>query len=312
MSARPLVTVGVPVYQGGDYLDAALRSIREQTYEHFELIISDNGSTDGTRAICEAHAREDARVRYHRSDVNRGSSWNFNRLVDLAAGELFKWAGHDDILRPTYLEHCVAALAGDPEAVLCQTGAITIDPHGREVREWPPNPNATAGGPAHRFADMVLREGPCFPVFGVIRRSALDRTGLLGPYNAHDRPLLAELALHGRFLHVAQPLFLNREHPDRSIRAYRGARERIVWFDPAQEGRIVFANWRLLLEYDRALRRAAPSAAARARCRLTLLRWALRRAPHLARDVIGGARAHLRRVRSDPERSNRLKVRART
>ena len=287
----------MPVYQGGAYLDAAIRSILGQTLAGFELIIGDNGSTDETRRICESYAREDARVSYLRSEVNRGSSWNFNRLVEHASGDLFKWAAHDDLLRPTYLERCVAALEADPGAVLCQTGAVTIDAEGREVRTWPPNRNATVGGSAERFADVLLREGPCFPVFGVIRRSVLLRTALLGPYNAHDRPLLAELALHGRFLHVEEPLFANREHPERSIRVFRGPRDRIAWFDPALEGRIVFAQWRLLLEYDRALRRAAPSAGLRARCRLTMLRWALGHAPHLARDVVGSARAYLRRRR---------------
>lgn len=296
MSATPRVTIGLPVYQGARYVDDTIRSIREQTYTDLVLLISDNGSTDGTEAICRRHAAEDPRVRYHRSEVNRGSSWNYERLFDLAESELFKWAAHDDLLAPAHIERCVHALDADPEAVVAHTGVVKIDEQGREVGMWPPNPNAMAGRASRRFADMVLREGPCFPVFGLLRRDVLERTGRLGPYNAHDRPLLAELALHGRFVFVPEPLFLNREHADRSIRAFKGGRDRIAWFDPSQADKIVYPLPRLLLEYHRAIVRSGVSGWDRASAYLTLGRWSIRSSPGIARSIIGGVLAHVRRL----------------
>lgn len=296
LNKGPRVTIGLPVYQGERYIDEAISSIRAQTYRDLELIISDNGSTDETQAICRRHAAEDPRVFYHRSPVNRGASWNYNRLVDLARGELFKWASHDDVLMPEFIERCVQGLDGDPEAVLCHTGAVTIDEHSRRGRRWPPNPNAIAGPPARRFADMVLREGPCFPIFGLMRLDVLKRTGLLGPFNGHDRPLLAEMALHGRFLYVPDILFLNREHQQRSIRAFKGDRDRIAWFDPALSGRIVCAAPRLLLEYHRALARAKVEGWDVVRTQLTLAWWTVLNSRVLAHDTLGSVRVILRRA----------------
>ncbi|TVR19992.1 MAG: glycosyltransferase family 2 protein [Nitriliruptor sp.] len=292
----PRVTIGIPVYQGERYLDQAVHSIREQNYADLEILISDNGSTDGTEAICRRHAAEDPRVRYHRSEVNRGASWNFNRLVDLAEGELFKWAAHDDTLAATYVERCVQALDADPAAVVAHTGAVQIDEQGSVLHRWPPNPNAMAGPASRRFADMLFREGPCFPVFGLIRREVLEKTGLLGPYNAHDRPLLAELALHGRFVFVPDLLFYNREHPARSFRALRGARERIAWFDPNLAGRVVYRHPRLVLEYHRAILRSGVTGWDRVGAYLMLLRWTLLHSRRIAREVISGSLIHARRL----------------
>src|SRR4051794_27811047 len=83
MPNQPRVSIGLPVYNGEKYLAAAIESALRQTFGDLELIISDNGSTDGTREICERFAAEDPRVRYHQEVQNRGAVWNFNRVVQL-------------------------------------------------------------------------------------------------------------------------------------------------------------------------------------------------------------------------------------
>jgi glycosyltransferase involved in cell wall biosynthesis len=293
---RPLVSVGLPVYQGEAFVDDAIGSIRRQTLTDLELIISDNGSTDATEEICRHHAAEDARITYHRSPVNRGSSWNYCRLVGLASGSYFKWASHDDVLRPTFIERCAAVLDADPGVVLCHPGAASIDADGAERAQFPENWNASSGPPARRFADILFREGPCFPVFGLMRREVVERTGLLGAYVGHDRPFLAEMALHGRFAHVAEVLFLNREHPGRTSRAYIGPRDRIAWFDPAMAGKVVYYRPRLALEYHRAITRAGVPVDQAIRARLAIAGWAGKHAPGIARDILGGLRVHVRRA----------------
>ena len=99
-TVSPLVSIGLPVYNGDRYLAEALDSILAQSFADFELIISDNASTDGTQDICETYARRDERIVYSRLPENLGAAPNYNRLVEMARGELFKWAAHDDRIKP--------------------------------------------------------------------------------------------------------------------------------------------------------------------------------------------------------------------
>ena len=98
------VTIGIPVYNGEDFLEKAVDSLLSQTYEDFELIISDNASTDRTEEICRRYAAQDPRVKYVRNTENLGAAKNYNQLVDMAKGEYFKWAAHDDICLPIIIE----------------------------------------------------------------------------------------------------------------------------------------------------------------------------------------------------------------
>jgi glycosyltransferase involved in cell wall biosynthesis len=110
----PQVSVGLPVYNGERFVADALASILAQTWQDLEVIVCDNASTDRTREICEAFAARDPRVRYYRNERNLGASPNWNRAFELSRGELFKWAAHDDVLCPTYIERAVAALMRSP------------------------------------------------------------------------------------------------------------------------------------------------------------------------------------------------------
>ena len=127
MKATPLVTVGMPLYNADRHLREALDSILAQDYANFELVISDNASSDATGSICQAYAARDERVTYHRSERNLGAVWNFNRVFELGRGEYFMWAAHDDLRAPQYLSSCVAAMEVHPEAVLCCTEIGFID-----------------------------------------------------------------------------------------------------------------------------------------------------------------------------------------
>src|SRR3954454_13625589 len=87
----PRLTIGLPVHNGERYLEESLTALMKQTFSDFELIISDNASTDGTEAICRRHADQDPRIRYIRQSHNLGAADNHNLLVPLARGEYFKW-----------------------------------------------------------------------------------------------------------------------------------------------------------------------------------------------------------------------------
>ena len=107
MSQVPRLSVGLPVYNGENFLAESLEAMLGQSYQDFELIISDNASTDGTGDICRRYARQDSRVRYIRQPLNIGLARNHNCLVAEARGELFKWASHDDLYARDLLERCV-------------------------------------------------------------------------------------------------------------------------------------------------------------------------------------------------------------
>src|SRR5215472_3946539 len=97
MNAAPRLSIGLPVYNGEDYLAESLEALLGQSYEDFELIISDNASTDSTADICRRYEKQDSRIRYVRQPRNIGAGPNHNYVVRHARGELFKWAAHDDL-----------------------------------------------------------------------------------------------------------------------------------------------------------------------------------------------------------------------
>jgi glycosyltransferase involved in cell wall biosynthesis len=97
MNEVPRLTVGLPVYNGEKYLAESLEALLGQSYEDFELIISDNASTDGTADICRRYGEQDSRIRYVRQSRNIGCAPNHNFVVKEARGELFKWASDDDL-----------------------------------------------------------------------------------------------------------------------------------------------------------------------------------------------------------------------
>ncbi|MEO1673070.1 MAG: glycosyltransferase, partial [Cyanobacteria bacterium J06631_2] len=83
---NPLVSIGMPVYNGANFIREALDSILSQTFDNFELVICDNASIDETEKICREYASKDSRIHYHRSQQNLGATWNFNRVFELASG----------------------------------------------------------------------------------------------------------------------------------------------------------------------------------------------------------------------------------
>jgi glycosyltransferase involved in cell wall biosynthesis len=275
---QPLVSIGLPVFNGSNYIEQALESILRQTLADFELIISDNASTDGTEAICRRYAARDPRIRYYRNDSNIGAGGNFNRCFEFASAKYFKWAAHDDVLEPTYLERCVAALEAKPDAVLCQSLVRLIDANGESVGVYDSElRGADSASPSERFAALVISTHWCTETFGLIRSAALARTRLIAPYFASDRALCAELALLGRCLQVPEPLFMNRDHPDRCVRAaYPDRRTVRGWYVPgAAKPSLVdlCPMWSLYAEYWRMVQRHVPDRRERLRCYGHLLHW---------------------------------------
>src|SRR4030042_4089054 len=128
LDSKPLVSIGMAVHNGERYIRQALDSLLAQDYDNFELIISDNASTDKTREICLAYAAKDKRVRYYRNQTNVGALRNFDRVFELSSGEYFMWACHDDYWKPRYLSSCLEAFNISEAIVLVGTECDSIDP----------------------------------------------------------------------------------------------------------------------------------------------------------------------------------------
>lgn len=268
-------SIGLPVFNGENFVASAIRSILDQTYTDFELIVSDNASTDSTADICREFARQDNRVRYTRNARNLGADPNYNAVFHQARGTFFKWAAHDDVLAPTFLERCVAALKENPDAVLVQSLVRSIDESGHTIGIYDSALHRAASTRASdRYGSAILNPHWCTEIFGVIRRDALDRTSLHGGYHHSDRVLLAELALLGPFLQVREPLFGNRDHQARYVRSSGGA-DRIAWHDTSRTQRMDFSIWRMIREYHRMVPRTLADRDDRRRCRRHLMRWFL-------------------------------------
>jgi glycosyltransferase involved in cell wall biosynthesis/thioesterase domain-containing protein len=273
IASTPPVSIGLPVYNGERFVSATIESILAQSFTDFELIISDNASTDRTEEICRAFALRDPRVRYFRSDTNLGAAANFNRVLARARGRYFKWAAHDDLLAPTWLARAVEVLDKDASAVLCQSDVTIIDENGIGIGRDDLSLHHVNGGRASaRFGDLVLVDHRCHGIFGLIRSDVLRRTRGFARYVGADRVLLAELGLMGRFRTIDEPLFFERDHPARSVNALPLHR-RAAFFDPGAGSRRIFPHWRLYRECFGVVRRAPLGTAERWACYGHLLRW---------------------------------------
>jgi len=123
---NPKVSIGLPVYNGERFLAETIESVLAQTFTDFELIISDNGSSDHTKEICLEYVLRDQRIRCVRSEVNRGASWNYRRVFELSQGKYFRWAPADDLFAPESLAECITTLDANPDAVLCYPKTLLI------------------------------------------------------------------------------------------------------------------------------------------------------------------------------------------
>lgn len=233
MAHSPPLCIGLPIHNGGTYLAEALDSLFNQSYGDFQVVVSDNASTDATPDICLDFARRDQRLVYTRTTCNIGAGPNFNRVFSFCRSPLFKWMAHDDMLAPDALLHLVLAVEHAPDMVLAHSRLALIDDAGRPLqaardgrimdaqgrpfhRLEPPH-LAEGARPSHRFGEALRRMNWCTAIFGIIRADALARTHLHGSYYEADRVLLAELALLGRFIQLDEPLMIKRCHGGVSV-----------------------------------------------------------------------------------------------
>jgi glycosyltransferase involved in cell wall biosynthesis len=277
MSSRcrlPLVSIGVPVYNGEAFLAETLESLLAQDEPRLEILVSDNGSVDGTESICREMAHRDPRLIYTRFDVNRGAAWNYNRVLQMATAPWFKWAAADDLCERSFVRRCLEALddAG-ADTVLAYPETLIIDDVGRPVAQMDDsNLDLRDEAPAARLDRLLRNRFEWHPIFGVIRTDVLRQTRGIGAFPLADTVTLAEICLRGRFVQVPERLFLRRYHDKRSLVAGPSFVEQLAWYDPSRAARFVLPQARVSRELLAAVARAPLTARAKARCQAVVLR----------------------------------------
>jgi glycosyltransferase involved in cell wall biosynthesis len=289
------------VYNGERFLEEALHSILTQTFADFELIISDNASTDRTGEIAQAYAHHDARIRYYRNEKNMGAGWNARRVYELASGKYFKWAAVDDLIEPDLLRRCVEVLERDPGCVLAYARTKEVDESRNFIKNYVIPTRAEYSDPVARFREMLLIDHWCYQIFGLMRMSALRKLPPPGIYANADGILLARMSLLGRFCEIPEYLFISRHHSGQSIRTLparvkQPRRLRLTnrypglpspeWWDPTRTRSISFPEFRQLLEHFLSIYRAPLGAGQKLRCYLMLLHWIRIHFRHLLKDLL--------------------------
>ena len=272
----PAVTIGLPVYNGEEYLRESLDALLAQTFTDFELVISDNASTDSTADICREYAARDARIRYIRQAANIGAAPNHNFVAALARGGLFKWASHDDLYHPDLIRQCVEALHEHPEVVLAHCWDAFVDESG-EMTSLAPYLLDTANPSARVRLRSLLYTPGGNDFYGVIRTDVLRRVRPHQTYYNADRTFMAGLVMAGPFHQVPRVLYFRREHPGRASHGSRRARAAAL--GPGRANRIRNPMVRMYVEYVLDFARAVWSAPVSRRerwwCLLEVAGWAL-------------------------------------
>lgn len=288
MNVTPRLSIGLAVYNGENFLAQSIEALLGQTYEDFELIISDNASTDGTAGICHRYAKQDSRIRYFRQPRNIGCAPNHNFTIHQARGELFKSAAHDDLYGKNLLRLCIEALDERPEVVLAHSWSAVIDETNAvsEVVDYPVN---TAAPRAPERLRSMLFDGWGDDDGGVVRTAVLRRTALHGSYHFADRTFTIELALNGPFYMVPDYLYFRRRHAGQGG-ARANVRSRCANLDPRRASRLWHPTARLYAEYIgsyvSAIRRAPLTAEDTSECYRVLGRWVTSRVlPVVGRTV---------------------------
>jgi glycosyltransferase involved in cell wall biosynthesis len=206
----PRVSIGLPVYNGERFLRHTIESFLGQSFTDFELIISDNASTDLTAEICLEFARKDPRVRYFRQSRNRGATFNWNFVVHQARGEFFKWAAANDHCDARFVERCLEVLRQHHDVVLCYCRAQITSDEDEFVRIDDHDAPALDATAAARFIRLMSKGGTLNESSGLVRLEALRQTRLQRRYPQGDNVLMAELAALGKFWLIDDALFYRR------------------------------------------------------------------------------------------------------
>jgi len=219
----PLISVGMPVYNGEAYLRDALDSLLSQTFRNFELIISDNASLDTTEAICREYAGSDSRIRYIRQIENLGAAANFQFVLNQSTSEYFMWAAADDLQEDTFLQELYDVITANHDIVCAMSDVVNIHESKPGIvsisclsdirldavqQSWPLQRKRFYRNPTSSIFFCVYG---LFRV-SILRRVKLFQSGFSKYLASSEVNFLAQLALYGPIVSIPKPLKIYRRH----------------------------------------------------------------------------------------------------
>lgn len=275
MSNRvPTISIGLPVYNGEQFLAGTISRLLAQDFEDFELIIVNNASTDSTDDICRDFAQRDRRIRYYVNSTNIGASPNWNRTFQLARGEFFKWAMHDDECHLSFLRLCLETHRNaPPNTALVFPKANVIDGEGKTQFTLDEPVASSSAHPHKRLAMVLYHIVYANALWGLIRSDMLRRARPAGSIEA-DLVLVVDLCLQGLLVQIPEVLYGLRRYERNATEINRTERALMTWYNPADaKKKILLPHWdRVFLEYFKCIEHAPLSCRDRLLCTATLLR----------------------------------------
>jgi len=254
----PLVSVGLPVFNGASFLRQAIDSMLAQSHTNLELIISDNASTDASAAIAEEYAARDPRVRYFRQPRNIGAARNYNLVAACARGKYLKWASANDYCDTAMLAACIEVLESDPHVVLCYGMTRLVDESTGAVRPFDGDFSIMEERPSARLSRILIEMRLNNAFNGLIRTEVLRKTGLVPTYPGGDLVLMAELAMAGMFVLLPHP-FLYRRMGARTFSSHLSDAELRYFVDPQAKFGAGLDRLRMNIDYFTSVLRASMS-----------------------------------------------------
>ena len=219
----PLVSIGMPVYNGERFIRKALDSLLAQNFKDFELIISDNASEDATQQICFEYASKDSRIRYYRNEINLGAIENSRNVLELSSGKYFMFAADHDLYEPNFISRCVEILEKDSSVVLCYPKTAWIDTDGNFLEVIPGHFDTRGLKQISRFNVTLWRLGYCYQFYGLMRLEIFRQTNTYEGVVTPGLVILAAFAIiiwkkkRWRFAAVVLVLFLLSLGPELRI-----------------------------------------------------------------------------------------------
>lgn len=280
----PRVSVGIPVYNCERFVARSIEAILGQSFTDFELVISDNASTDATEQICREYATRDARIRYLRHATNMGGPANFRHVFAVGEGEFQKWTTADDYWAPSFLDKAVKVLDEYPDVALCYSKTRFIDAAGNVLGDYDDNLHLVEDSPRDRFLRLMRDIGLCHADLGLIRRSAMQKTRLMTNERHCDVHFVAELALYGKFWLLTEPLFYRRLHSQSSSWDLHDETRQRTYYDPKRIDRLGMHVWRKYSRLSGAVVRSPLTIRDKASLLGNIARWMAWDRSELARD----------------------------
>jgi glycosyltransferase involved in cell wall biosynthesis len=286
----PVLSIGLAVRNGQESIERCIKSILSQDFVDFEIVVSDNASSDATRDILKQLAHTDRRIKLYFNHADIGLHENMNRVLMLARGIFFRWISHDDWMEPGCITACIGALRARPDAIGVTTGFTIHTSGGSKRQESYQGEFPTSKDAARRFERMLwffhAGDGKYDPVYGIYRREFLLRSQRNRLSERTDWLLSAELALLAPIIHLEAPL-ANRTRSHKPILDTKAFRRRL---DPLHCERLRSTPMGLYRDLFSLVAATHPSASQLRRFKSALRRFLIKEIIHTGRSSLSTAK----------------------